>query len=352
MILGLLLAGVVLGLLCLWGLDWGLSNYFSIKDTYDEQHTVTTDDGVELNLWRYKPDSPNGSPPVFLVHGLTANHRNLAFDDRKGLAQFLNRKGYDCWAIDLRGRGQFRSSNGTWCFDDYLDHDVPSAIDHVLDETDSDAIHWIGHSMGGMLLLAHAGSAENTRPIASGVTIGSPVQLNEPTVFKRIASYFMNLPNWIYRFVRPFLMGGFLLQVYLIPWRLWFLILIERTYSREALRVISNVIVPRVNYRVPLQFLRWLGTGKWNSSDGRRNYRDNLSNVDVPMLTVIGGRDLLCPDRETAGFDRLGSPDKRLLKAARSEGFSRDYDHVSLVFAESARDELFTEIESWIASHS
>lgn len=335
-----------------WVANWILWGLYSDEEAYDEHRTIHTEGGCELDLWRYKPEQPNDCPPVMLVHGLTANHRNLAFDEQYGLAQYLNRQGYDCWAIDLRGRDQFWASGEPWCFDDYLDHDLPRAVDYILEETESEQLHWVGHSMGGMLLLAYAGTRTDTDKLASGTTIGSPAFLEEPWFLRRFAAGFLNLPQTIYSVFRPILHFIFAGLLYSIPWRIWLFLLVEQRFSRDVLRLVSNVIVTRVNYRVPLQFLKWLGTGEWISQEGEVDYREGLGDVDVPTFMLVGQRDELCPDRETSGFDLLGCTDKKFRNAAQENGYRYTYDHISLVFSSGAREELFPEIENWIRDHS
>ena len=38
-----------------------------------------------------------------------------------------------------------------WCVDDHLFKDLPAAVALVLEESGARQLHWVGHSMGGML---------------------------------------------------------------------------------------------------------------------------------------------------------------------------------------------------------
>ena len=51
-------------------------------------------------------------------------------------------------------------------------------MDSVLATTGASEIHWIGHSMGGMLMLAHPAGTTNPA-VASVVTLGSPVDFSK-----------------------------------------------------------------------------------------------------------------------------------------------------------------------------
>ena len=61
--------------------------------------------------------------------------------------------------MDLRGRG---ASDGPstgrgrrWTFDDYALQDLPAVIEKIRTWTESQQIHLIGHSMGGILTLVY-----------------------------------------------------------------------------------------------------------------------------------------------------------------------------------------------------
>ena len=56
----------------------------------------------------------------------------------------------------------------------YIDHDLPSAIHYVRNHTHAKKVHWVGHSMGGIVLYSWLGLQKgNTQDFASIVTIGS-----------------------------------------------------------------------------------------------------------------------------------------------------------------------------------
>ena len=136
-------------------------------------YTVETDDGHELRLRRIPPKGEQIGPPTLLVHGLGANHRSFHFPGRS-VAAWLAERGHEVWLPELRGHGESLAPAYDWRFDDHLLHDTPAIIDFVRETSGADEINWIGHSMGGMLLLCY-GIHEPDAPIARGVTVGSAI---------------------------------------------------------------------------------------------------------------------------------------------------------------------------------
>ena len=64
---------------------------------------------------------------------------------------------------------------GKWdiCFDDFIEKDIPAAIDYVLNLTNQKKVHWVGHSMGGMVAYAFC-QLETSKKIKSVCAVASP----------------------------------------------------------------------------------------------------------------------------------------------------------------------------------
>ena len=58
--------------------------------------------------------------------------------------------------------------------DDYVLLDIPAALDYIRKTTGFSQVHWVGHSMGGMLLYAYDALFDGGA-VASGITLGSPI---------------------------------------------------------------------------------------------------------------------------------------------------------------------------------
>jgi pimeloyl-ACP methyl ester carboxylesterase len=149
----------------------------------DEIHRAMTSDGWEIALYHYKaPKEIPGREPVLLCHGLQANRLNMDFSAQVSLARHLQRQGFDTWIMEVRGGGNsskagflgFGKYGYNYNFDDYVMKDLPAAINYVKKATGAQKLLWVGHSNGGMVILAYMayfGDAD----IKGAVTVASPV---------------------------------------------------------------------------------------------------------------------------------------------------------------------------------
>ncbi|WIA36649.1 hypothetical protein OEZ86_007933 [Tetradesmus obliquus] len=138
----------------------GLPCSSSIKKT---AHKTLSTDGWTLHLVHCTDTSLEPGQrkrhPILMCPGLASSGPGT-FDllPHVSLTDFLAAAGWDVWVIDIRGNGLADKSSRIdieqdWNIDDYLVQDVPACIDYVLKHSPCQAgkLHWVGHSMGGML---------------------------------------------------------------------------------------------------------------------------------------------------------------------------------------------------------
>src|SRR5262245_44496786 len=71
---------------------------------------IQTPDGAFIELRRLpKPSSTLALPPILIVHGLGANHRNNDLSADLSLARHLSKAGRDVWLLTLRSGIPIRS---------------------------------------------------------------------------------------------------------------------------------------------------------------------------------------------------------------------------------------------------
>ncbi|XP_020807414.1 lipase 3 [Drosophila serrata] len=120
-----------------------------------ENHIIQTADGYKLSLHRMPRP---GAKPVLLVHGLMSSSACwVQLGPSLGLAYLLYLKGFDVWMLNTRGniysrdhvRGRIPDSE-YWDFSyhEIGTHDLPAAVDAIIQKTNQQQIQYIGHSQG------------------------------------------------------------------------------------------------------------------------------------------------------------------------------------------------------------
>jgi len=136
---------------------------------------VETADNYILNLYRIQPKLQNMTQiykqrstkkhSVVLLHGLLADASSwICNKNPQSLPFMLVQSNYDVWLAE--SRGAINSQRHTtldssldekywkFSFTDMGEKDFPAIIDKVLEETNKDKLHWIGHSQGSLVSMA------------------------------------------------------------------------------------------------------------------------------------------------------------------------------------------------------
>lgn len=161
-------------------------------------HTVKCENGVELAVYQFIPKTkppkqaevgeeksdggrmPFGRPVVLLSAGLGNTVAVYNISGSKSLPNHLSNKGCDVWAYDLRGHGKSKpppDQPTAWNLNSYVFQDAAMAITFVCDSTGANSIHFVGHSMGGMIGMALAAHPRTTHLLKSVVALGSSIFL-------------------------------------------------------------------------------------------------------------------------------------------------------------------------------
>lgn len=318
----------------------------------DEVHMVKTSDLWSIRLCRYLPKKGPGEP-VLLVHGFMANQFNFALPEGQSLADVLSADGYDCWLIELRGCVSsvppFGRSLSEPAIEDYIFKDIPAALQYIQQKTRYPKVHWIGHSLGGMLLYAYQ-AAFGGKAIASGTTIGSPinfegVRLNgvKPLLLLRY------LPSSIFRGLQRLgvvLAYRFKLKSSLVP--------VNWNNMNPELdgRAFSNVVeAPPLPVAKELAFCA--ANRVWRIQNDEIDVVEAMNHFDVPLFAIFGAGDSFVPLHTIDDFfDKLPIKDKDLMILSKENENADDYSHVDLMFGRYSADEVFVPILSWVQDHT
>jgi len=351
--------GLLILIACIIFLGYFWQWFFHEPTTQDETVYFRTDDGWRLALHHYHASGPTRGLPVILCHGLDANR--YLFDTRgaPSLADFLRRHGRDVWVAELRGSGMsdrpgIKHSDVpySWGFEDHLRHDVPAIIDLVLSLTRSSGVHWVGHSMGGMLLLAHLASYPDSA-LASAIAVGSPTDFSDIDIgtFRhlwKLEPLLGQLPisplPFLGRMIAPL--------APLVPasvWGLFHTSNIEPSVARKTIAIVSTPISPN---KLWLDFGRFMKTGVFGPGDGA-SYLEGLSESDVPILLMGGSKDYMAPPASVINArKKLNETTKtECVIMGKESGYLEDYGHVDLLLGIHATEEVFPKILGWLERH-
>jgi len=349
-------AAIILGVLAL-GYGW---RWFYDFDTYqDETSYLTTEDGWRLAVHRYRSKGSEVAYPVVLCHGLDSNR--YIFDLRPGpsLARYLARNGVDVWVAELRGSGMSDRPGlfvtdvpRSWSFEDHLKYDVPAIIKHVLIRTETEKVHWVGHSMGGILIQAYL-SAYPDAPLASAVTIGAPadfslIRMKGVRLLARVRLLLKAFPvppmPFNGRLVLPIAhrLPSFLLGLFYPP-------NISPRVVRQMVAVGSELIT---STRLWLDFGRFVQSGVLSSENGKP-YLRNLDQCPIPMLFIAGSKDLMAPPEAVEAAARSGAAGERIYRMfGKAEGNPEDYGHIDMIVGKRAHLDVYPLILEWLSGHS
>lgn len=293
------------------------------EDVYRLKPGNSPDPSVELaltRLGRAEHQGPRGIP-VILVPGSFSNRRFWYSPKRVGLGAHLARAGFDVWLAEMRGHGLsprnrlYRHNRVS----DYVRYDLPAIADFVFEQNPQSA-HWLGHSLGGIILAGALGGhylAEDR--LASVALFGSQISrvywpLKVPVV------------EW----------GGRLLlkRFDLVSGSRF-----KRGPEDEPMGVV-------------LESLRWHGLfGRFG--DGQRDWWAGLREVRVPVMAVAAVGDRQDPAWACRKLlEQFGSSTSEFVCLGRDEGFSSNFGHVEMLVSKEAQREVWPLVERWLRTGS
>jgi pimeloyl-ACP methyl ester carboxylesterase len=266
--------------------------------------------GGRIALHRLLPAKPVGLP-IILAHGTMSNAETLS-----DLAQYLCALGFDCWSLDWGGHGESQAFNRKQNFEHPAFHDVPLAIETVLQKSGHEKIHWLSHSGGGHLALMHLARNPGFQDqFASLVTLGA--QATDGAMGLKFKSRAM------------------------ILWA------ITKTLGHFP-KSLASVGTEGEPSQLLAQWAKWNITGQWLGTDGV-DYLQGLSVLTLPALIMAGGNDNIAPESGCKKvFNMLSSADKSWQVCSISNGFSKDYSHGQLIRGSAAKKEVFVTIADWL----
>lgn len=289
------------------------------EDVYLLKPNNSPDSSVELALTRLGRAGAEGERgvPVVLLHGSFSNRRFWYSPKGIGLGPYLARAGFDVWIAEMRGHGLsprnegYRDNNVA----QYVRYDLPAIADFIFEQT-GQAPHWLGHSLGGVVLAAAlGGSYLQTSRARSAALFGSQVS--------RIY-WPLKLPplEWGARLLLrsfPYLSGRRL----------------KRGPEDEPIGL-------------TLETLRWLKLfGRFGDAD--QDWWAGLTQVRVPILAVGAAADQQDPAWACRKLlEQCSAAPSQFLLLGKENGFSSDFGHIEMLVSKDAQREVWSLVEYWL----
>jgi pimeloyl-ACP methyl ester carboxylesterase len=345
--------GIGFGLLVLVAAYWALlTSMFPETLRTNEVYMITTPDLWKIRLCRYRKGRTEGEPVLF-VHGFNANHHNFTCPPDASLVDYLRGKGYDCWAIDLRGCrssiAPFERHFSEISMDDFLLKDLPAAIAHIRKSTGYAKVHWIGHSMGGMLLFAYA-IEHGVDELGASVTLGAPLAFegahgaHVPWIGQFIGRHFPRLSGMIMRgfvpIVRKTGLGGGLFPINLK----------NLHPGMEAGHLYGMLEDPPP--RALDELVHFMHAKTFRLKNGELDIMQGLNAVHLPLLMALAPLDpFVSVEAMARYFEALPSRDKKMIVLSKENGCVEDYSHCDLAFSREGAKEVFEPIAKWFEKY-
>lgn len=345
-----------------------------------ETFFVDTEDGWRLALNHYRSKPLRNAPertPVILCHGLGYNGHFWNIDESVNFAQYLVDNGYDVWVLSLRGSGfstkpgisllknimdaepqelrsaSFAPSKQSWTIDHYIRYDIPAAIECVRTHTGKQKITWIGHSLGGMIMLGYLGLyAPST--VQSVVTLGSPIIIPQPPD-DMIKGFF----DHKILFKTCMLVNTRSGATTMVPFHRFFItpdsVLLYNLDNVEP-HIVGKVleyVVEDLPIGVIDQLFQMVQFTEFISFDKSINYTLLCERITVPALLCCGKADNIAPPESVRfAYNKIQSADKTFKLFGRANNQKNDYGHNDLLLGSHAREEVYPVILDWLNRHT
>lgn len=354
---------ILVGLVAWWAHVRYWVSRLTLEMPYASIEVLPTPDGCRIEL-RHLPaeaiehHAPIRAdlPPLLLVHGIGANHRNNDMHPDASLARFLASSGRDVWLLTLRSglAERRRTEHRRVRFAAMAQFDLPTAIDAVLSRTGASHLDYVGFSMGGMLLYASLRRYVQEPKIRRAVLIGSPGIVSKAAGLVRWLRFFPArfLPDLPLRIVSR----TWAFAITLVPGVLHRIVSNPDNLRPEIARAALVNVIEDIPSALQADFVRFAFTdGQLRVDDDERPVFDLLAETRVPALFIAGAADRIAPPAHVRfAFERWGERrpevDKRFLLLGRTEGLYADYGHGDLAFGLHAREEVFGPVERFLGT--
>lgn len=311
------------------------------------KETVWRHDRAEL--WRYRSDSVTARTPLLVVMSLISRSYVLDLHPGASFVQALRDEGFDVFLLDWGVPDARDAANG---LSYYVDEALPAAVDAVLETTGAEQVNVLGYCYGGLLSLLLA-ARHPELPVASLVTMATPVAMREMGLFSRLVAQggltaddvlddTGNVPagtvHAAFRVLKP--TGD--LAAYAT---LWEKLVDDRQLSGyRAMNRWTNDHIPFPGqcFRETAELMR---TDALVEGTARIDDRPaSLADVHWPLLNVVAAKDHIVPCSAAL-------PVTDVVGSERAETLELPAGHVALVMGRGAATTTIPGITRWLREH-
>jgi pimeloyl-ACP methyl ester carboxylesterase len=238
-----------------------------------------------------------------------------------------------------------------WDFDNYLEEDVPAAMDYVKSHTHppDGKIFGLGHSMGGIILYAMLGTRAE-HGLKAAVTVASSLEYGMSDSSLKLLIPFASPAQLLNIPVVPLgvMMSAVTPLISKAPYPLAWI-----GYHVSAKGMMDEELFQKLvltNFcTIPMKLLHQLKSafdrGGLQNRDGSVSYKDLLKDCEVPVMAIAGDRDLICPP--SAVIDTVEVfPNGVTYKEFGDQ--ERHYSHYDLLCGRTAKDEVYPEVRDFL----
>ncbi len=319
-----------------------------LEQDYSELLALATADGARIELRRLPVPAKLSGPPVLLVHGLGANHRNNDALPNRSLARHLSAAGRDVWLVTLRsGMPSLKRREARLVrFAHIVEQDLPLCVQTVLERTDSQQLDYVGFSMGGMLLYAAIGESVPPSALRRVAIVGSPALVRAPGGIK-LPGWVAGIPDWAMPTLRL---------------RRWSIVAapLAESLGRRLPSLVANTdnlaegeiapsmanLVADIPGPLHVDFAQWASSSTGELTFEGRPVLPTLRTLEIPAIFFAGTIDRMAPPasvraaQEAWGVDTSGQPAQFVLVGVET-GAARDYGHGDLAIGMDVVSDVF-----------
>jgi predicted alpha/beta hydrolase len=301
-----------------------------------------TEDGWRAPIWRYPAKPGSSGEPVILATGMGLNPRSLDLDEGRSLVRSLHTQGFDVFVLTHRGSAEAVPPGVApdFDFDDVVTHDVSAAIRTVRETTGAHRVHWVGHGLGGQLLLGHL-AHDGHRDIAAGVTLCAPASFDRlHATVRRIAAVARWVPSHWHIPVRQ------IQDILTAASRPADLVHVTRRIEGPIAR--SLLIDGTENLPIGLikQIARWHEVGSLVNRNNRFDYTAALEGRSVHLMSIAAPDDPFCSPKQAHTAVKALAPG-----FGESWTLDRGWSHLDPIAGADAARIVHPRIAEWLQQH-